>query len=372
MTKLKMGMVGGGIGAFIGAVHRMAAAMDNKIELVCGALSSTPEKSILSGKELGLQRVYGDYREMFEKEAGLPIDERMDFVTIVTPTGNHFDVIMEALKYDFAIVCDKPLCVTLQQANEIRDKVKSKKALFCLTHNYTGYSMVKEAKEIVVSGEIGEIIRVVVEYPQGWLMGADDPKSGWRMDSSKGISFTMADIGCHAANLAEYISGLKIDHVCADLQTVIAGTLDDDGSVLLKYNNGAKGILWASSVLPGELNGLNIRVYGDKGCIYWNQEDPNTLTIKYLSKPDEVKHTNDGTASCYANSYTRIPAGHPEGFIEAFANIYKDFANALTAKKNGQNYKYDFPDIDMAVHMVAFITTVLESNKSQSWKQITE
>lgn len=370
MKKLKMGMIGGGKGAFIGAVHRMAAAMDGNIELVCGALSSTMEKSMESGKELGLKRVYGTYEEMLLAESKLPEDERMDFVSIVTPTGSHYKALMEALKYDFAIICDKPLCVTLEQAEEIKTAVKAKNTLFCLTHNYTGYSMVKEAREIVRRGDIGKIIRIVVEYPQGWLMGAENPKSGWRMDPSSGISFTMADIGCHAANLAEYISELKIESVCGDLQGILADPLDDDGSVLIKYSNGAKGILWASSVLCGELNGLNIRVYGEKGCIHWNQEEPNTLITKYLSKPDEIIHTNDGRSSAYAAGFTRIPAGHPEGFIEAFANIYKDFANTLMAKKEGKLYVSDFPDIDMAAHMISFITAVLESNETQSWTKL--
>ena len=370
MKKLKMGMIGGGQGAFIGAVHRIASAMDSNIEMVCGALSSTVEKSIESGKALGLKRVYGTYKEMLEKESMLPEDERMDFVSIVTPTGTHFDIIMETLKYDFAIVCDKPLCVTLEEAIKIKDIIKSKNTLFCLTHNYTGYSMVKEAREIVRRGDIGKIIRIVVEYPQGWLMGVDDPKSGWRMDPKSGISFTMADIGCHAANLAEYISDLKIESVCGDLQGILADPLDDDGSVLVKYNNGAKGIVWASSVLCGELNGLNIRVYGNKGCIYWNQEEPNTLITKYSSKPDQIIHTNDGRTSAYAASFTRIPAGHPEGFIEAFANIYKDFYYTLIAKKEGKSYTSDFPDINVAVHMISFITGVIESNKTQSWTKL--
>lgn len=372
MAKLKMGMVGGGRGAFIGVVHRIAALLDGEIEFVAGALSSNPEKSIESGNDLGLERVYATYEEMFEQEASLPEDERIDFVSIVTPTGNHYEVIMEALKYGFNIVCDKPLCITIEEAKDIYDTVKAKGTLFCLTHNYTGYPLAKEAKKMVEAGDIGEIIRVAVEYPQGWLMGLseEDRKSAWRFDASKGVSFTMADIGCHAANLAEYISGLKIKSVCADLQSIIAAPLDDDGTVLLKFCNGSKGVLWASSVLAGELNGINIRVYGEKGCIYWKQEEPNTLLIKYLSKPDEIKHTNDGTSSPYANSFTRIPAGHPEGFIEAFANIYKDFAGALNAKKDGRGYEADYPGIDDAYHLIRFINKVLESNNKQAWVKV--
>ena len=369
---LKMGMVGGGAGSFIGSVHRMAARLDGNIEVVAGCFSSKPEKSISLAKEYGVPRAYSSYQEMFEAESKLPEGERIDFVSVVTPTGGHYEVIMEALKYGFNIVSDKPLCITIDQAKEIYDKVKETGVEFCLTHNYTGYPCVKDAKNLIESGAIGKVIRVTVEYPQGWLMGLPeaDRKSAWRFDPTKGVSFTMADIGCHAANLAEYITGMRIKDVCADLQSIIAAPLDDDGTVLLKFDSGVKGVLWASSVLSGELNGLNIRVYCEKGFIAWRQEEPNKMFVKYLDKPDEIFRPGDGSLGEFAQGFVRLPAGHPEGFIEAFGNIYDEFAKTLEAKKKGEVYKGDYPTVEDGYHLVRFINKVLESNSKQAWVSV--
>lgn len=376
--KLRMGMIGGGAGAFIGAVHRMAAAMDGKIDFVCGALSSTANKSIESGKALGLpeNRIYGTYQEMLQKEAALPADERMDFVSIVTPTGSHYKILCNVLDAGWNVVCDKPMTVSLEEAMDIKKKVEAKNVLFCLTHNYTGYPMVKQAKEMAASGQIGRIRRVVVEFPQGWLGAVPNPRehkqAGWRMDASSGVSFTMADIGSHCANLAEYISGLNIEKVCADLECWIASPLDDDGSVLLRFSGGAKGVLWASSVLAGEENNLKIRVYGEKGSLHWVQQEPNTLLVTWNDKASEIIRTGTPSASPYAMSVTRLPAGHPEGFIEAFANIYSNFADVLNAKLKGEDYSLikDHPDVDSGVRGVAFIDAALRSSEKEQWVEL--
>lgn len=370
--KIKMGMVGGGEGSFIGQVHRWASSLDGRIELVAGCFSHNGEKSRKLAEEYGAERAYSSYKEMFEKESLLPEGERIDFVSVVTPTGKHYEVIMEALKYGFNIVSDKPLCIKNEEAEEIFAKVKETGAEFCLTHNYTGYPCIKTAKKIIANGEIGNILKVVAEYPQGWLLGLskEDFSTAWRFDPSKGTSLTMADIGCHAASLAEYVTGMKISRICADFQNYLCPLLEDDGSVLLKFDNGVKGVLWAASCLAGELNGLNIRVYGNKGCISWKQEEPNSLLVKYLDKPDEIRRPGDGTMTDFAQSFIRIPGGHPEGFIEAFANIYKEFAKTLEAGKKGETYIGDYPKIEDACHLVKFINGTIESNKKQSWVTI--
>lgn len=378
--KLRMGMVGGGQGAFIGAVHRMAAWLDGRTELVCGAFSSDPEKSKASGADLFVppSRVYGSYAEMFEKEAALPEGERMDFVSIVTPNKSHFPVAMAALEHGFHVVCDKPMTFTLDEAIALEKKVQETGLLFCLTHNYTGYPMVKQAREMVANGDLGKLRRVVVEYPQGWmatlLEGTGQKQASWRTDPSQsGASFTMGDIGSHCANLAEYITGLKIMDVCADLTSFVAGRqLDDDGSVLLRFDKDAKGVLWASGIAVGEENGLNIRVYGEKGAIKWRQEEPNTLIAQWLDKPTEILRTATGFVGTAASSNSRLPAGHPEGFIEAFANIYNNFANALSEKLEGKPVEStDFPNVHDGVRGMAFIESVVKSsNAGATWLKL--
>ena len=379
--KLRMGMVGGGTGAFIGGVHRMAAMLDGRIELVCGAFSSTPEKSRKSGRELFLpeERIYGDYKEMFKTEKELSPSERMDFVSIVTPNSTHYPVAKAAMESGFDVVCDKPLALTLAEAKMLRKKVGVSGALFCLTHNYTGYPMVKQAKEIVKKGEIGKIRRVVVEYPQGWMaspLESEGMKQAlWRTDPKlAGSSFTMGDIGTHCANLLEYITGLHIEKVYARLNTFVRGRkLDDDGSVLLDLGGGAHGLLWASGIAVGEENGLNIRVYGEKGSLRWRQEEPNTLEVRWTDKPGHVIRTGTPSALKAANDSTRLPAGHPEGFIEAFANLYKNFADALLKKLSGKKADsgaFDFPGIEEGVRGMAFIEGVVKSSKTNKWVKV--
>lgn len=376
--KLRMGMVGGGRDAFIGGVHRMAAQMDGKIELVCGAFSSNPKKSKLSGKDLFLpaKRVYGSYKEMFAAENKLPEDERMDFVSIVTPNFMHYPVAMAALDAGFHVVCDKPMTMTLAEAKKLEKKVKQKKKLFCLTHNYTGYPMIKEARDLIKSGALGKIRKVVAEYPQGWLNNrlenTGNKQASWRTDPKKaGATCCMGDIGSHAENLAEYVTGLKIKELCAELTTFVKGRkLEDDGNVLVRFDNGAKGIIWASQIATGEENQLNIRVYGEKGSLEWHQQEPNSLMLLWSDKPREIRRTGVGIGKTSAGA-TRLPAGHPEGYLEAFAVLYKNFADALGAVLSGKKVNeatVDYPKVSDGVRGMAFLEGVVRSNKSkQKW-----
>lgn len=377
--KIRMGMVGGGQGAFIGAVHRMAAALDGQIELVCGAFSSKPEKSKASGKELFLpdDRVYGSYAEMIEQEKNLPESERMDFISIVTPNHVHFGPAKMALENGFHVVCDKPLCFNMEEAHELASLVESTGLIFALTHNYTGYPMVKQARMMIKNGELGKIRKVVVEYPQGWLAtkleDSDQKQASWRTDPKRsGIAGAMGDIGTHAENLAEYITGLQIKELCADLSAFVDGRLlDDDGNVLLRFDNGAKGVLHASQISVGEENSLNIRVYGETGGLEWHQMEPNTLLVKYMNKPTAVYRTGVGELYPEAATHARIPAGHPEGYLEAFANIYRDFAYCVQARLQGKEpdpIYMDFPTVQDGVRGMQFIERVVASSQSdQKW-----
>ncbi len=376
--KLRMGMVGGGRGAFIGSTHRMAAQMDGLIELVCGAFSSDPKRSKLSGKDFFLpaNRVYGSYKEMFEKENQLPEGDRMDFVSIVTPNHLHYPVAMAALDAGFHVVCDKPMTMTVKEAKDLEKKVKQTKKLFCLTHNYTGYPMIKEARDMVKSGQIGKIRKVVAEYPQGWLAANiekdGNKQAGWRTDPKQaGSTCCMGDIGSHAENLAEYVTGLQIEELCAELTTFVPGRqLEDDGNVLVRFNNGARGIIWASQIATGEENQLNIRVYGEKGSLEWHQEEPNSLIVRWLDKPKEIRRTGVGIGKISAGA-TRLPAGHPEGYLEAFAVLYKNFANALAALLDGKKVEEsscDYPQVSDGVRGMQFLEAVVRSNKAkQKW-----
>jgi predicted dehydrogenase len=379
--KLLMGMVGGGPNAFIGAVHRMAATLDGRIELVCGAFSRTRNKSIEMGKKLFLppERVYGSYREMFRNEAKLPEGKRMDFVTIATPNNMHYPIAMAALEAGFHVVCDKPLATSMEEALNLAKKVKSTKLLFCLTHNYTGYPLVKEARRIVTDGKIGKVRRVVVEYPQGWLATRIEAKGQkqalWRTDPKQaGISCCMGDIGTHCHNLAEYITGSEIVEVCADITTFVKGRLlDDDGSVLIRFKNGAHGVIWASQIAVGEENGLKIRVYGETGSLEWAQEEPNSLIVRWANKPMEILRTGTSFLSPAASINTRLPSGHPEGFIEAFANIYRNFALALTRRIQGIKIReedYDYPNIHDGVRGMAFLSAVVKSSAARQWVNV--
>src|ERR1700755_3642316 len=325
--KLKLGMIGGGQGAFIGAVHRIAARIDDEYELVCGAFSSDAEKSKRSGQALGLaaDRVYASYKELIEKEKQLPEKERVQVISIVTPNHVHFEPTKMALENGFHVILDKPMTFSLAEAKELEKVVKSSGKLFCLTHTYTGYPMVKEAKQLVKAGKIGNVRKIYVEYPQGWLAtfleGEDNKQASWRTDPGKsGIAGAMGDIGTHAFNLAEYITGLQVTKLCADINIVVEGRkLDDDGAVLLKYNNGASGVLTATQIAAGEENNVKIRVYGETGGLEWEQWDANTLKIKYNDRPTEIWRTGAGYVSSFASHNTRTPGGHPEGYLEAFA-----------------------------------------------------
>lgn len=372
-----MGMVGGGAGAFIGAVHRMAAALDGEIELVCGAFSSDPERSRASGAQLCLppERCYGTFQEMIKAEKRLKPEKRMQIVSIVTPNHVHFAPAKMALENGFHVICDKPLAFNMKEALALEKIVEKTGLLFALTHNYTGYPMVKQARQMIRHGELGKIRKVVVEYPQGWLSTkAEDTGSkqaAWRTDPQRsGIAGAMGDIGTHAENLAEYITGLHITELCADISTFVPGRLlDDDGNVLLHFNNGAKGILHASQISAGEENNLNIRVYGEKGGLEWRQMEPNTLIVKWLDKQTQIFRT--GIAPLYQESlaHTRIPGGHPEGYLEAFANIYRNFAYCVRARLEGKEpdpvYK-DFPSVQDGVRGMKFIEKVIASGKSKS------
>lgn len=380
--KVRMGMVGGGSGAFIGAVHRIAANIDSEIELVCGAFSSTAEKSISSGKELLLpeDRCYPDFQTMMATEQAIPANKRMQFVVIVTPNHMHFPAAKAALEAGFHVLSDKPATLNLTEVKALKKIVEETGLLYGLTHTYTGYPMIKEAQTLVANGEIGKVRKVIVEYIQGWLseaQDADNKQASWRTDPSRsGISGCMGDIGSHAANLVEYVSGKEITHVCAELTTFVEGRkLDDDGIVLLKMQDGIKGTLQASQIAAGEENNLTLRIYGEKGGLEWRQEEPNTLTLKYLDKPMQVFRTG-GMHSIRTMANTRTPMGHPEGYLEAFANIYKNFAQAITDFTDGSYssaHDYDFPDIDEGVRGMALVESfVNSSNQDTKWYSLTD
>lgn len=370
--RIRMGMVGGGPGSFIGAVHRMAARLDSKFDLIGGAFSTSREKSLAIGAELFLpdNRCYSDYKTMIERENDLPESERIDCISIVTPNHTHFEIAMAALDGGFHVICDKPMTINLEQAKALQAKVKETGLIFCLTHNYTAYPMVKQAKAMIAAGDIGEIRKVVTEYPQGWLADAiegESKQAGWRVDPAQaGISCCMGDIGSHAENLTEYITGLKITELCADLTSFVPGrSLDDDGNVLLRFDNGARGVLYASQISTGEENALKIRVYGTKGGLEWAQESPETLILKRNDQPKQVLRRGWAGTGVEAAAISRLPAGHPEGFIEAFANIYTAFGNAIIARIDFDNkFVPDFPTVDDGVRGVAFIEAVVASSKS--------
>jgi predicted dehydrogenase len=380
--KIRMGMIGGGPGAFIGGVHRMAAALDGQIELVAGAFSSDPKKSKAAGRELYLpeHRTYDSYVQMIEREKNLSTDERIDFVSIVTPNHAHFPAAKYALDNGFHVVCDKPMTFNLTEAKDLASLVKKTGLLFCLTHTYTGYPMVKQARHMVLNGKLGKIRKIVVEYPQGWLAsrieGSGQKQADWRTDSNRaGISCCMGDIGTHAENLAEYISGLQISELAADLTTFVPGRpLDDDGNVLLRFNNGAKGILHASQISVGDENNLNIRIYGDQGGLSWSQEEPNTLIAKWPSRPREIIRTG-GADLCPATlANTRLPAGHPEGYLEAFANLYRNFSATLRACLDNTTptpEQLDFPGANDGLRGMLFIEAVVHSSKNNAaWTKL--
>jgi len=380
--KLRMGMIGGGRGAFIGAVHRMAAGIDGQIELVCGALHVDPEEAILSGQDLYLDpnRTYRTYHEMFEKESQLPKEERMDFVSIVTPNHVHFEPAKLALENGFHVVCEKPLSFSLEEAMQLQELVEKTGLTFALTHTYTGYPMIKQAREMCQTGAFGKIRKVVVEYPQGWLSTpveqTGNQQAAWRTDPKRsGKAGSVGDIGTHAENLAETVTGLKITELSADVSIFVENRLlDDDANVLLRFDNGAKGVLHCSQISAGEENALNIRVYGEKGGLQWHQHDPNTMYVKWLDKPMEVYRTGTGYMGESAVAHTRTPAGHPEGYLEAFANIYQNFTKVVQAKMDGKEADkiyQDFPTVEEGVRGMKFIDAVIASGENNAaWTKI--
>ncbi len=380
--KIRYGMVGGGRGAFIGAVHRIAANMDGQIELVCGAFSSDPEKSKVSGADLFLSpdRCYGSFEEMIHAEKALPADKRMDFISIVTPNHVHFAPAKLALENGFHVLSDKPATFDLAQARELEALVKKTGLHYGLTHNYTGYPLVKQAREMVASGALGKIRKVVAEYPQGWLATrleeSGQKQAAWRTDPARsGAAGCVGDIGTHAENLAEYITGLKIQELAADLSTFVEGRqLDDDANILIRLENGAKGVLHCSQISVGEENNLNIRVYGEKGGLEWHQKEPNTLLVKWMDKPMEVYRTANGYLGAAALAAGRTPPAHPEGYLEAFANIYKNFAAHIRCTINGETPTAiitDYPKIEDGVRGMAFIEAVVDSSrKNAAWTKI--
>jgi len=371
--KLRFGMVGGGRGAFIGAVHRLAAVMDGQAELVAGAFSSDPERSRASGADLMLDstRVYGSYAEMARREAGVAADQRLDFVTIVTPNDQHFPPAKLFLETGFNVVLDKPATLNLEQARRLRAIVRRTKKVLVLTHNYTGNVMVKQARQLVRGGELGVLRKVVVEYSQGWLSSfleaTGQKQAVWRTDPKRsGAAGCIGDIGTHAENLTRYITGLRIDALCADLSIFVPGRkLDDDASILLRFQGGAKGILHVSQICVGDENRLAIRVYGTKAGLEWCQEQPNELTVQYPDRPACTLRRGNGYVAEEGRRFTRIPPGHPEGYLEAFGNIYREAFRAIRAETAGRSLPrdLDFPTIDDGVTGMAFIETVVESSR---------
>ena len=372
--KLRYGMVGGGQSAFIGAVHRMAANLDGQLELVAGAFSSDAKNSQTTGEQLFLNpaRVYATYQDMAKGEAALPPEERIDFVAIVTPNFLHAPVATAFLQAGFHVVCDKPMTLTLKEAKALRATVRKTGKVFALTHNYTGYPMVKEARELVRAGKLGTILKVVAEYPQGWLLDrieADGQKqAAWRADPKKaGASCCLGDIGTHAENLGRYITGLHIDSLCASFTTFVPGRkLEDDANLLIRYQGGAQGVLHCSQISCGEENNLNIRVYGTLGSLAWQQEHPNELKFIPKGEPARILRRGNGYVSDTAKKFTRLPFGHPEAFIEAFANIYLEAVAAIRDQLDGKTGSYDFPTVDDGVYGMAFLETAVKSAKSKA------
>jgi len=372
-TKLKLGMIGGGPGAFIGAVHRKAAQLDGAFELVCGAFSSDPAKSRQTGQELGLDpaRVYDSYGDMLRQET------QLDAVSIVTPNHLHFTPAKIALEKGFHVILDKPMTYSLEEAKELRSLVDQSGLVMALTHTYAGYPMIKEARVRVQQGELGSIRKIYVEYPQGWLSHfleeSGQKQATWRTDPTRsGAGGAVGDIGTHAAHLAEYISGQKITYINGMLNTVVHGRkLDDDAAALLRFDGGATGVLVATQIAVGEENNLKIRVYGQKGGLEWSHADPNTLWLKPADQPAQYLRAGNAYLSPSAQAHTRLPSGHPEGFIEAFANIYAGFARAIHDHRAG-TYRsasdYDFPSVVEGLRGMAFIETMVRSSQSeQKW-----
>jgi predicted dehydrogenase len=370
-------MVGGGPDAFIGAVHRKAATLDGEMEIVAGAFSSNPEKSRQQGDALYLDpgRIYGSYREMAEKEAALAEGDRIDFVSIVTPNYLHYDVAKTFIEAGIHVVCDKPMTNSLEDAEDLCKLVAKHDVVFALTHNYTGYPMVKQARAMIKQGTLGSIRKVIVEYPQGWLARPIElegqKQAEWRTDPKRAGAGALGDIGSHAENLARYMTGLEMESLCADVTTFVEGRhIDDDVNMLVHYQGGARGVLHASQISIGEENNLNIRIHGTEGSLQWFQEHPNYLYIRDADGPEQVFKRGNPYLADVAQHSTRLPSGHPEAFIEAFANIYVNAGRVITAKLTGDTpgaYDLDFPTVQDGAVGVHFILTALESGRQRNW-----
>lgn len=377
--RIRYGMVGGGPGAFIGGVHRMAAALDGEWLLTAGAFSSVPEKSAALGEQLGLEpaRAYGSFEAMMRAEAALPPDERIEVVTIVTPNHLHHPVALAALDAGFHVVCDKPLTRTVAEAEQLHRRAAETGRLFCVTYNYSGYPMVKEAQERVAGGALGRLRKVVVEYSQGWLAtlleAEGNRQAAWRADPERaGISSALGDIGSHAHHLAEYVTGRRMVEVFGDLGTVVPGRLlDDDATVLFRMDGGVRGVLLASQVSYGERNHLRLRIYGDEGGLDWSQEEPDRLRLTHHDGTETVVHRG-GHLSARAAAATRLPGGHPEGFIEAFANVYRAVAQSLRAPaaEGDEPLARDFPTVEDGVRGVRFLHAAVESSRRRTWMEV--
>lgn len=373
--KLRMGMIGGGPGSFIGRVHRIAAELDGEAELVCGAFSSSPDRSREAGEtyRLPASRAYASYEEMIERERALPADVRMDLAAIVTPNHAHFDPARRCLENGFHVVVDKPMCFSLDEAKRLKEIVARTRRLLAVTYTYSGYPMVKQARALIASGRIGAVRKIYVEYPQGWL-STDLERSGqkqasWRTDPARsGAGGAIGDIGTHAAHLAEYVSGLRIAEVDAMLHTFVPGRrLDDDSQMLLRFDNGATGVLFATQIAAGAENDLRIRVYGEKGGIEWQQAEANSLILRPLDAPMQVWRAGCSYLDPAAAAGTRTPPGHPEGYLEAFANVYAAFFKAVRDYERDPGIDvrdYDFPGVDDGLRGMAFVDTVVRSAQS--------
>jgi predicted dehydrogenase len=374
MKRIKLGMVGGGNDAFIGGVHRIASRIDDRFELVAGALSSTPEKAQASGKALGLPRIYDDFKQMAIREARLK--DGIEAVSIVTPNHMHFPAAREFLKRGIHVICDKPLTSTLADAKKMAKAVESSDALFILTHNYTGYPMVRQARAMVAAGEIGKVRVVQVEYPQDWLSVEQDIKQAeWRTDPARsGAGGSTGDIGTHAHNLARFITGLEVESLAADLDAFVPGRrVDDNGHVMLRFEGGAKGMLWCSQVAPGNENALRIRVYGETGGLEWAQEDPNYLWHTPFGEPKRLVTRGGAGSGTEAGRVSRIPPGHPEGYLEGFATIYAEAATAIDAHRDGKPVPDDviYPNIEDGLRGVEFIDACVRSSaRNAAWVKL--
>ncbi len=372
--RIQLGMVGGGNDAFIGAVHRIAARIDDKYELVAGALSSTPEKSQESGAALGLPRIYDDFKQMAIREARLK--NGIEAVSIVTPNHVHYAAAREFLKRGIHVICDKPLTSTLPDAKKLVKAAENSDALFILTHNYTGYPMVRHAREIVANGALGAIRVVQVEYPQDWLTEEQDFKqANWRTDPAQsGAGGSTGDIGTHAYNLALFISGLEAESLAADIQAFVPGRqVDDNAHVLLRFKGGARGMLWSSQVAPGNENALKIRLYGDKGGLEWAQENPNNLWHSPFGEPKRLITRNGAGAGEAAARVSRIPPGHPEGYLEGFANIYSEAAEAIIAHRRGDpvDRAVTYPTVQDGLAGVRFVAACVQSSaRNAAWVKL--